>query len=342
VYRLVSTDIDVAPEPMRSEALSSVVADLVAVVGTTDDDDEEEDADADVDDGGGKANRRMLGSGGLAARAVRRCASPDSHGRLAELLVEAISAEVAAMMTEEEGRGGGGDDDDDDLRALCRALCRTLCLSGDASLAEKCGTSLLSKLFADAAAEDADDAKNDAPPLLLLRRLRDTFAETAEKGGIGVVYPALSLASSLLPPLPPAGGSGDDGASEAKATLVRLSGIFVERTFSPPSSSSAAAATTNGQAPPSSSSSPDVRTARTFLRLAASAGTFDGRVSPIVVLRLRSHPERTLPAVESILSSYCSSSPPPPPSRAETTLRSRFAAAAEASSSRRIPTWCRP
>lgn len=138
------------------------------------------------------------------------------------------------------------------------------------------------------------------------------FVETAEKGGIGVVYPALSLASSLLL-LPPAGGSGDDGASEAKATLVRLSGIFVERTFSPPPpSSSSSAATTNGQAPPSSTSSPDVRTARTFLRLAASAGTFDGRVSPIVVLRLRSHPERTLPSVESILSSYCSSSSPPP------------------------------
>ena len=97
VYRLVSPEIDAAPEPIRSEAMSSVVADLADVVGTTDDDDDNEDADADVGGGGaGKANRRSLGSGGIASRAARRCASADSHGRLAGLLVEAIRAEVVA------------------------------------------------------------------------------------------------------------------------------------------------------------------------------------------------------------------------------------------------------
>ena len=346
MYRLVSPEIDVAPEPMRSEAMSSVVADLVVVVGTTDDDDEDADADVGVD-GGAKANRRSLGSGGLAARAARRCASPDSHGRLAELLVEAISAEVAAvatMMEEEgdDGDDGDDDDDDDDLRALCRALCRTLCLSGNASLAEKCGTSLLSKLFAVAAVENADDARNAAPPppppAEGARNVRGDGRERRDRRGLsrpvaGVVPP---------PPSPRRGvgrrrslrGEGDIGATFGDLRredvlppppLLLLVGRDDERS-SPAVVDVVPRRPHGADLPPTRRIRGDIRRTRLPDRRAqASIASREdiafGRIDTVVVLLLRR---------------------PPPPPRAETTVRSRFAAAAAASSSRRILTWCRP
>jgi hypothetical protein len=59
-------------------------------------------------------NRRSLGIGRLAVRAMGRCMCNESHGRL----------------TEEDSRGGGGEGDN--VRALCHALFR-VCLSWDST-----------------------------------------------------------------------------------------------------------------------------------------------------------------------------------------------------------------
>ena len=250
--------------------------------------------------------RMELGSGGLAIKAARQCGScsgnkgvvvgntttksttkhTSSYEKLAGLIVDAIIAELSNTddtddellspaveeipQTEGEGYGTG----EDNIRILCRALCRTLCLSQNMLLLASCGSQLLTKWPISKA------MTTDAPILL-----HKEFEEVAVHGGLGVFYPALSLASLLLPL----------SYDVASSSLRRLTDVFIERTFQSSSSSTSAI-----QLP----SPTDISMARPFLRKAAATTIFDARSSPIISQRLRSHPEKSLPLIETILSSY--------------------------------------
>jgi hypothetical protein len=256
--------------------------------------------------------RMELGSGGLAIKAARQCGScisnvnggvvgntkcsnattkhsMSSYEKLAGLIVDAIIAELsnnddddelsspaveAIPPTEGEGGGTGAEDN---IRILCRALCRTLCLSNNLLLLASCGSQLLNKWPISKA------MTTDAPILL-----HKEFEEVAVHGGLGVFYPALSLASLLLPL----------SYDIASSSLRRLTDVFLERTF--PSSSSSSASSSSSSLP----SPTDISMARPYLRKCAATTIFDARTSPIISQRLRSHPEKSLPLIETILSSY--------------------------------------
>lgn len=245
-----------------------------------------------------QSRRRIqrLGTGGLALDVVKQCHSRISYERFMQVIALAIGAEWEWISNDDnddqrEGEdvdmdtSAAGDTDQNNLHALCVALCSILSQSGDTSLLVQCISALQLDQKEEATMADAEATAPTASTRFAMT-LRDEFISISQEQqplsttNFGILYTALSMSSIISESL-----LSSSSSSSQKEQLME---IFLSTLSTP-----------NNLFP----SSTQLNMAHYFLHFCMTQSIMDTRLVPTLGLKLRAHPEKVLPLLESICSS---------------------------------------
>ena len=285
-------------DDVDNDVLQSSIRKLLMLEPTNDDDDDDDD-DGQMQQ---QCRRRIqrLGTGGLALEIVKQCHTRPSYERLARVIAMSIVAEWNHSLSLSSVASEGNDDAMDvvgdetsptttNLHALCHALCSIVSQSGS--------TSLLVQICTNDFLVHEGDRKDDSASTALAVTLREEFVSISQElqqaamptatvaNTFGIIFTALSMTSVMSESVVLRSDITTMRNSQEEELLIN---VFLPTLSNP-----------NNSFPTST----HMNMAHYFIHHSMTQSIWDERLAPILGLKLRAHPEKVLPLLESICSS---------------------------------------